>query len=339
VSGLPASFFDGRTPRRQAVELLAEGGEIVVRGAFGERRIQRTQVEISEPLGRAPRLLRLPDGAVCEITDHRAFADWLTAAGFADSPVVRLQARWSWAVAALAAAVLILLAAYFWGLPAASKVLAPRVPEPVVQSLSKYTLNFLDQRLLRPSRLPQARQDELRAHVAAVMQARPGLPTYRLLFRSSSIGPNAFALPNGDLVMFDELVALAKSDDEVAGVVAHELGHVAYRHGLRQLIQSSVVGFAVGLYLGDLSSLASGLAALALESRYSRDFELEADAYAAAAMRAAGRGTEPLAAMLERMEAGAGRQERGGWDGLSSHPDTAERIRRLRASNGLPAGD
>ncbi len=339
MSGLPASFFDGRTPRRQAVELLAENGEIVVRGAFGERRTPRAQVEISEPLGRAPRLLRLPDGAVCEIADHRAFTDWLAAAGFADSPVVRLQARWSWAVAALVAAVLILLAAYFWGLPAVSKALAPRIPEPVVQSLSKYTLNFLDQRLLRPSRLPQARQDELRAHVAAVLQAQPGRPAYRLLFRSSSIGPNAFALPNGDLVMFDELVALAKNDEEVAGVVAHELGHVAYRHGLRQLIQSSVVSFVAGVYLGDLSSLASGLAVLALESRYSRDFELEADAYAATAMRAAGRGAEPLAAMLERMEADARGQGGLAWDGLSSHPDTAERIRRLRAGNGLPAGD
>jgi Zn-dependent protease with chaperone function len=339
VSGLPANFFDGHTPRRQAVELLAENDEIVVRGAFGERRTPRAQVEISEPLGRAPRLLRLPDGAVCEIADHRAFADWLAAAGFADSPVVRLQARWSWAVAALAAAVLVLLAAYFWGLPAASKALAPRVPESVVQSLSKYTLNFLDQHMLRPSRLPQARQDELRAHVATVLQAQPGRPAYRLLFRSAPMGPNAFALPNGDLVVFDELVALAKNDDEVAGVVAHELGHVAYRHGLRQLIQSSVVSFVAGLYLGDLSSLASGLAVLTLESRYSRDFELEADAYAAAAMRAAGRSTEPLVAMLERMEAGAGHQGRGGWDGLSSHPDTAERIRRLRVGNGLPAGD
>ena len=333
MSGLPASFFDGRTPRRQTVELFAEGDEILIRGAFGERRMPRAQVEISEPLGRAPRLLRLPDGAVCEIADHPAFAEWLTAAGFADSPVVRLQARWSWAVAALAASVLLLLAAYFWGLPAVSKALAPRIPESVVQSLSAYTLNFLDQRLLRPSRLPQARQDALQAHVAAVLQAKPGRPAYRLLFRSAPMGPNAFALPNGDLVVFDELLALAKNDDEVAGVVAHELGHVAHRHGLRQLIQSSVVSFAAGLYLGDLSALASGLAALALESRYSRDFELEADAYAAAAMQAAGQGVEPLATMLERLSASAGGQRGTGWDGLSSHPDTAERIRRLRAAN------
>lgn len=335
MSGIAASYFDGRTPQRQAVELSVDGGEIVVRGAFGERRAGRAQVDISEPLGRAPRLLRFADGAVCEVADHAAFAAWLAAAGFAESPVVRLQSRWSWALAALAAAVLVLLATYFWGLPAASKVLAPRIPDSVVQSLSSYTLSFLDERVLKPSRLPAARQAELQAHVAAVLQARPDRPAYRLLFRAAPMGPNAFALPNGDLVVFDELVALAANDDEVAGVVAHELGHVAHRHGLRQLIQSSVVSFVAGLYLGDVSSIASGLAVLAMESRYSRGFELEADAYAADAMRAAGRGSEPLATMLERMEAGFGQKGKGGatWDGLSSHPDTAERVRRLRTGH------
>lgn len=72
---------------------------------------------------------------------------------------------------------------------------------------------------------------------------------------------------------------------------------------------------------------------MALESRYSRDFEREADAYAARTLLAAGRGTEPLAAMLERMEKAHDAKGRAGsaWDGLSSHPDTAERIARLRA--------
>lgn len=332
MSAIAASFFDGRTPQRQAVELSIDGDEIVVRGAFGERRAKRAQVEISEPMGRAPRLVRFADGAVCEVADHVAFAAWLSAAGFAESAVVRLQSRWSWAIAALLAAILTLLAAYFWGLPAASKILAPRIPDSIVQSISKHTLSFLDGQLLKPSRLPEARQTELREHAAAVLEASPGHPPYRLYFRASPMGPNAFALPNGDLVVFDELVELAANDDEVTGVVAHELAHIAHHHGLRQLIQSSVVSFVAGIYLGDISSIASGLAVLAMESSYSRAFELEADAYAAQVMVAAGRGREPLASMLERMEAKMGGKDKSGssWDGLSSHPETAERIRRLR---------
>ena len=335
MSAIAASFFDGRTPQRQAVELSIEDDEIIVRGLFGERRAKRAQVEISEPMGRAPRLVRFSDGAVCEVVDHAAFVAWLNAAGFTDSAVVHLQSRWSWAIAALLAAILTLLAAYFWGLPAASKVLAPRIPDSIVQSISEHTLSFLDGQVLKPSRLPEARQAELREHAAAVFKASHGHPPYQLHFRASMIGPNAFALPNGDLVVFDELVDLATNNDEVTGVIAHELAHVAHHHGLRQLIQSSVVSFVAGIYLGDISSIASGLAVLAMESRYSRAFELEADAYAAKVMVAAGRGSEPLASMLERMEASMGGERKGGsaWDGLSSHPDTAERIRRLRTGN------
>lgn len=335
MSGIAASFFDGRSPKRQAVELSVDGDQIVVSGAFGERRAGRAQVDIAEPLGRAPRLLRFADGAVCEVADHAAFAAWLSAAGFADGAVVRLQGRWSWALAALLATLLTLLAAYFWGLPAASKTLAPRIPDRFVQAISNHTLSFLDQQVLKPSRLPQARQAELRTHVATLLRGTPDHPPYRLHFRASPLGPNAFALPNGDLVVLDELVALAGDADEVAGVVAHELGHVAHRHGLRQLIQSSVASFVAGLYLGDVSSVASGLAVLAMESRYSRAFEHEADAYAIRVMAAAGRDGGALAKLLERMDASlAGRGKSGpAWNGLSSHPETAERIRRLRGGS------
>lgn len=332
MSGIAANYFDGRTPQRQAVELWVDGDEIVVRGSFGERRARRSDVDISEPMGRAPRLVRFADGAICEVADHAAFAAWLNNAGFTESAVVRLQSRWSWAVAALLAAILAILAAYFWGLPAASKMLAPRIPDNIVQAISTHTLSFLDEQMLKPSRLPEVRQAELRQHAATALRALPAHPPYRLHFRASPMGPNAFALPNGDLVVFDELVALASSDDEVTGVIAHELGHVAHHHGMRQMIQSSVVAFVAGIYLGDISSIVSGLAVLAMESRYSRAFEFEADAYAAKVMVAAGRGSEPLASMLERMEAAIGGKDRTGsaWDALSSHPDTAERIRRLR---------
>lgn len=330
---LPAAWYDGRTPRRQAATLRREGDDIVVVGDFGERRYSRSTVEVAEPLGRAPRLIRFADGTSCEVADHAAFAAWAAEAGFGESLAMKLQGRWHWALASLVATLVLVAAGYLWGLPAVAKVLAPRVPAAAVEALSAQTLAALDQHLLKPSQLPEARRKEIAASFQALVAGRPSLPAYRLHFRSSGLGPNAFALPNGDVVIFDELVKLAGSDDEVAGVLAHELGHVAHRHGLRQLIQSSVVAFVAGLYLGDTSSLVAGLSTLALESRYSREFELEADAYAGRLMLAAGRGTRPLAAMLERLEAAhGGRGEaRGWWSGLESHPQVTERVRALQA--------
>lgn len=333
MKGIAAVYYDGRTPIRQPAELLVVGDEIVGRGAFGERRARRGEVEISEPMGRSPRFVRFGDGGTFEVADLDGFSLWLEAAGFNDSPVVHLQKRWSWALGSLVGAALLIAAIYFWGLPAFSKILAPRIPEPVLQALSEQTLSFLDSKLLVPSRLSEARRAELSEYANRILRQGRDLPAHRLHFRSSALGPNAFALPSGDIVVFDQLVELANNDDEVAGVIAHELGHVAYRHGLRQLIQSSVVSFVVGIYFGDVSSIAASLGVLALESRYSRKFELEADAYAARTMLAAGQGTEPLAAMLERMEKAyeAKGKTASRWDLLSTHPDTTERIARLRA--------
>lgn len=333
MKGIAACYYDGKTPLRQSAELLAIGDEIVGRGCFGERRARRAEVEISEPMGRSPRFVRFGDGGTFEVSDLEQFALWLKASGFNESAVVRMQRRWSWALGSLVGAILLIAVIYSWGLPAVSRILAPRIPESVVHSLSQKTLAVLDEKLLRPSRLKEARKDELTAYIDSVLRAGGSQPAYRLHFRSSRLGPNAFALPSGDVVVLDQLIELAKNDDEVAGVIAHELGHVAYRHGMRQLIQSSVVSFVVGMYLGDISSIAASMGTLALESRYSRGFELEADAYAARTLLTAGRGTEPLAAMLERLEQVHAAKEKATshWDGLSSHPDTAARVARLRA--------
>jgi predicted Zn-dependent protease len=93
----------------------------------------------------------------------------------------------------------------------------------------------------------------------------------------------------------------------------------------------------MAVWLGDVGTLATALPAFVLEARYSRDFEREADAYAARVLAANGLGTQPLADLLVRLEARqAGPSERGGLgEYLSSHPATTERIRAL----GAPASE
>lgn len=334
MKALDAWFYDGRTPRRQAARLIFADGEVVATGEFGIRKAVLAELEISEPMGGAPRTLGFPDGALLEVPDGRAMVDWLREAGVADSPVVRLQGRWRWALGALAASMALIAACYVWGLPLLSRVVAERVPQSASEALSRQTLALLDDRMLSPSKLPEERQKSLAKNIDAYLGSGSGIPAYRLHFRASGIGPNAFALPSGDVVVFDELVKLAESDDEVAAVIAHELGHVAHRHGMRQLIQSSVVSFIVGVYFGDVSSVASGLAALALASNYSREFERQADDYGSGLIRRSGHDPEALAVMLERLESAYAKVHAGenGGSMLSSHPDTAERVRRIRES-------
>lgn len=330
-----ADYFDGRSSQRHEVTLGFRDGAIWVEGDFGRRSAKLEQTVISEYAGRGLATIQFPDGAVCEIRDGAAFAAQLAAAGVAVSPVSLAEQRWPWALAALAGALLVILAGYRFALPWIAASLAPAIPAAVTQSISAAVLKGLDSQLLSPSKLPERRQQELAAKVAELAHAG-SQPSYRLLFRSApALGPNAFALPGGEVVVLDRLVALARRDENVRAVVAHELGHLRHHHGMRQLIQSSVVSFVVGVYLGDISTVAAGLTALVLDSRYSREFEREADAYAAQSLLAMPDGLDPLIEMLQRLEHAHGERraaEPGGlFDLLSSHPNTAERIAALRA--------
>ena len=78
------------------------------------------------------------------------------------------------------------------------------------------------------------------------------------------VGANAFALPGGDIVVTDALVKLVGEGDGLTGVLAHEAGHVEYRHGLRQVIQSSAIGATAALLFGDVSTILSGVPAALL---------------------------------------------------------------------------
>lgn len=324
---IEAAYFDGRSSKRHAVVIEAQAGQLKIVGAFGERIVAWRDVSIAEVVGSAPRRIDLPHGAHCEIGDHRAFAEWMRHAPIMPSIVETVQQRWRWVLAALAGTVAFLVAGYLWGLPLAASALAPHIPRSWMQSISEQALQSLDSGMLSASALPEQRRQHIRDRVAALAR-ESGSGSYRLLFRSARKTANAFALPNGDIVILDGLVTLTDDDDEIAAVIAHELGHVVHRHGVRQLIQASVVSALVGYYFGDVSSIATGLATLTLESRYSREFETEADAYAADLLRARGMNPALLADMLERMEKQD--PQHGGSDVLSSHPETAQRILMLR---------
>lgn len=343
MTAIGVRFYDGTTARRHAATLDVVGGEWVVAGDFGRRTARVGELTVSEPMGAAPRLLTWPDGAYCEIADGAGLAALLAQAGQRGSAVVGLQRRWSTALTALAGIAAALALTYLYLLPWAAARLAPAIPPTVNEAISRNVLATLDQHVLSPTNLAPARQQAIARRFAEVAARLPAAPAYRLHFRAAPrLGPNALALPSGDIVVFDALVALADNDDQIAGVLAHELGHVAHHHGMRQVIQSAVVSFVVGIWFGDVSSLAASLGALVLESRYSREFEAEADLYGGRALLAAGASPLALATMLERLaaaqaekhgKAGDGepaRQGQGTAGVLDSHPQTLARIEALR---------
>ncbi len=142
--------------------------------------------------------------------------------------------------------------------------------------------------------------------------------------------PNAFALPGGQIVIFEGLLDFAQSPDEVAGVLAHEMGHVIHRHGTAGMIKSLGLAFFFGVLLGDLGSGAVGLAGETLVSlNFSREAEIEADGSALELLGREGLSSQGLADFFERLEQEAGGDMPEALQLLSTHPSHESRRQRF----------
>ena len=347
-----ALYFDGQSTRSHAVILLLHKGVVVVTGEGIRRTMRLAQLRVSEPLLHAPRVVRLPDGGTLEVSD-KGFTRLLRKNGHHDHWVVHWQQNWGMALAALCVLVTLLLSGYQWGLPWAADRLARHLPTALEDKIGDAQFSVVDAKLMEPSKLDAADQARLQKLFQALRAPDGEKTAYRLQFRHSKIGPNAFALPNGVIILTDQLVMLARDDQAVLGVLAHELGHLKRRHALRRMVQGLGVGVIVNLFVGDVSAVLTAVPTLLLDQKYSRDFEREADQYAIAMLHANSIPLAPMADLFVKLGSSAGRGDASAEatatppasskkspraadataDFFSSHPSDAERIAALRAAD------
>jgi predicted Zn-dependent protease len=324
-------YFDGARSRALAVELaIYADGTLTLSGDGVALSLSRNAVAVSPRLGHTPRVLTLPGGARCELADDdeldRALAprDWRRR-------LDALERRAALAAASVVVTIAALAAVVQLGIPALARIAAQSLPESVETQLGDTTLAALDHGMFGASALPAKRRDSIAALFDS-LALRARLEARLALRAGGRAGANAFTLPGRTVVMTDELVQLATSDDEIAAVLAHELGHVARQHALRSALQNAGVVVLVAATLGDvtsISSLAATLPTTLVELQYSRRFEREADRDAVALLADTGRDPAALATVLARLE-----QSHGGGGSLpaylSTHPDTGERVREIR---------
>ena len=337
---LPVLYFDGQHARpvqgllRWSAQLLtlheAQAPHAVV-AQWAHREVQwpeRTRHGLP--------VAHLQGGGSLQALDSVSWNAWQAEFVAADSLVVRLQQSWRGVAASLVAVVFCLFALWHWGLPWGSQAVLSVTPLSVDQAAGEIALRAIDEEWMRPSELPAEKQAALRQAFDQLLRESLGAqaPSHELLFRKSKIGPNAFALPGGSVVMTDEMVELVDNDEAVLlGVLAHELGHVQHRHGMRMLIQGSAVGLIAGLVWGDASSLLATVPIVLGQASYSRDAERQADQFAADLLVAAGRAPSVMVRLFERLEDSKKKEDKGDnpWSAVgiafSSHPADEERIR------------
>lgn len=325
-------LHDGRISRTQPATLRAyDDGTVRVASEAGERTLGFADLEIPMRLGSTARRIGLPDGSQFETSDNDGVDAMLDLHGPPRHGWLHRMESRTGLVLVATAFVMVALGLFAWkGIPFLARKAAFATPAETNALLARGTLEILDQSLTR-SELPEARRAELRGVFGRTVAEVPDGYAFELLFRGGGfVGPNAFALPSGTVVVTDELVALAERDVEIEAVLAHEVGHVVHRHGLRQAIQDSLVAVGIVLVVGDISAASGLVAALPTalaEASFSRDFEREADDHALAYLEAHDLEPVHLARLLQRMEAEQGE----GFDlsFLSTHPATEERIERL----------
>lgn len=340
---LAARYFDGRSARAQAVQLQVVQDQLVIRGDGQVRHVPVHEVVWPERTRHGRRVADLPGGGSVQCDDAAAWDLWRAHAGHQEGWVVQAQQSWRWVLASVLLMVVAVWGFQQWGVPLAARTVASLAPWSVDQSLGESSLAVLDRTLLRPSKLPAAAQERVRGAFADALRASgQPVPAWQLLFRDSDIGPNALALPGGTLILTDQLVKLVDQDTDVTtAVLAHEIGHVRHRHGLRMLVQVGLLGAVSGLVLGDFSTVLAGAPVLMGQASYSRDAEREADAESVQILRAAGISPTAMLKFFEQL-AEAREKERkqpadargrgDSWLGLAfaSHPADAERMAFFR---------
>lgn len=340
----PATFYDGKTPVSHVVSLAVSDDErlMQISGAGLEPEHYWPLDDIREHRDQA-----LRDGAMfgcatdgaARLTVHKpdtvaAIRDVCPNLSRRDVAPRTYRKVAFWGVGAVASVLLIVLVI----IPALANRLAVLIPVEQEVALGRSVMNQLEGLLGGERRgdltCSSPEGDAALQKMVARLTARIDSP-YALQVRVFDNGmTNAFAVPGGQVVLFRGLIADATSPEMVAGVLAHEIGHVVNRDPTRLMLRAAGSAGIMGMLLGDFTG---GTAILLVSeqmvsAKYQQGAEADADTFAHEVLADAGLPSSALGAFF-----GLVREKYGDVEGflshLVSHPDLAGRAQRAEAAD------
>ncbi|MGL5166095.1 MAG: M48 family metallopeptidase [Afipia sp.] len=335
-SGHRVIFFDGASSKRRIVELsfndqlvISENDDTLATWSYADiRRVDSPFGTLRVSCVSAPPLARLEirDGAVeAWLFSHCQHLDENLLGSRGVATII------GWSLAAVTSIVAVVL----FGVPLAADRLTPLVPQAFERRLGDVAEKQVKGLFGRAVCQNPAGQAAFVKLVNAV-RTSAGLDTSVQSTVLASEIPNAFALPGGKVYLFKGLLTKAENADEIAGVLAHEMGHVKHRDSMRNLIYNGGTSFLIGLLFGDIT----GSSALIFASRslvtasYSRETEQNADKVAIDVMHGLGRSPRPMGELMFRV---TGKQGDKSLSILSSHPLTEDRLALMSKEDRPPS--
>jgi predicted Zn-dependent protease len=318
---LTGSAVLATTPEGEHLSVTYEGAELSLGGASGKmwfcRSRDRETTIFCEASGFA---------AALREAGQRDLVERLDALEHAARDAVQ---RYLWLLSGLALLITFVVLVGVYAARHAGELALRMLPVAADQQVGKLALDNME--LGGSVSRDKVLNDAVKAVLVRLNRAKPS----RFRFEPRVIDSttvNAFALPGGPIVVYTGLLRTARTPDELAGVLAHEMAHVIRRHGMKRIGQSLGLVALIQLVFGDVS----GVMAVAVEllrtgtiNSYGRDQERESDMDAVERMYAAQLEPRALADFFARLAKEEGSLKLPDW--LGTHPDTEERMRAVRS--------
>ncbi|MGI5307982.1 M48 family metallopeptidase [Rheinheimera sp. WS51] len=280
--------------------------------------------------------LRLGDGALFTPNDPQF--RWPALSGRA-SVIEKLERHKLAIVSAIILSPLLLWWIIVDLMPIVASAAVPLVPSNVKQQMGQQTLYALKQTALQPTELDAAQKANINYHwQMAIQQLELRHNRYQLhLYKSDFFGPNALALPDGTVLITDQLALLLKDNpDAILAVLLHEIGHVEAEHSVRMAAQSLGSTLVLSILFGNpdgLADLLLGSGSALLQNAFSRDMEREADQFALNQLTKLGKSPLAFADAMSALLKAQGELDDNSTKllkYLSTHPGSKERIEQAK---------
>ncbi|MDD9302651.1 MAG: M48 family metallopeptidase [Desulfobacter sp.] len=337
---LQGFFFDGKTARARPSTLVFNQGRITVQTDSKTDFILDCPIEDAlfvPQLGQTRRIIKFSQGQRFETEDHPAvqqieYDQGLNRTFFL---IHFFETQWKTVLVCLLGLGILIAGLITQGLPLIATHIADKLPRDILDKTSLKAQTLIQEQMLKPSGLDPEKIKEIQTLFNALvrdMETKESDFSFSLHFgQSRAIGANAFALPSGTIFITDSLVTMAENTREIQGILIHEITHVTQRHALRNLIQNTGLFVIISLVAGDgasITGLAVSLPALLLESGYSQQFQLDADAGVALYFKKNGWDIHPFEKILTRLTQHD--PNLPGHSFISTHPRIDQRISNLR---------
>ena len=346
------SYFDGKSAARREVDVEIATGGVRIRETGPDGRElafwpYRALRPVDERTGDGPIRIRADTSRGRLVVESPALIAALSARApriAARAPGrVRLGLRWG---GLFVLSIAVLLVALWYGLPRFAEETARIVPRQWETDLGKSLVEPMLRAFARFDGTGEVAfctaPEGVESLAELTRRLAPAESPYRFVVRVVNLEMvNAFALPGGQIVIAEGLLGFAESPDEVAGVLAHEMGHVLHRHSTAAIIEGLGLAFLFGVLLGDVGTGAiTGAGEVLVGLSFRREAEAEADVRALALLERAGMSSRGLAGFFERMQRMSG-------DGpavlhlLSTHPpnEVRQKLAKEHATPGAPSLD